>query len=39
MKKYALIASLVVLVGTMFSGLIASHFMFGEPKVPSMLSK
>jgi len=39
MRKYTIIAGLVISIATIFSGLINSHYMLNQPKSPSMLVK
>lgn len=39
MKKYAILASVITLVATMFTGVFASWFFFYQPESPKCLSK
>lgn len=39
MKKYAIIAGVLTVIGTLCVGMINSHVVFNQPKTPSLLSE
>lgn len=39
MKKFSIIAGIVTVVGIISANLVASYFLFNQPKTPSMLNK
>jgi hypothetical protein len=39
LKKYRLIAGLIGIIAIVGAGMVASHTLFNEPRIPSMLSK